>query len=107
MMSAVSKVRDGFGQCASLLGILLTQVDYRNRATHELVKMIRSHYGDLVFKSEVRINVRLSEAPSFGKTVFQHDWASSGAAAYRSLADEVLEKVDKGEKKQKMEGALK
>jgi len=99
MMDIVSRVKEGFGSCASLLGILLTQVDYRNKATHELVNLIRKHYKASVFKSEVRINVRVSEAPSFGKSIFQHDDECSGAQAYRKLANEIIKKTRNGEKK--------
>ena len=95
MMNVVDKVRGGYGKCASLLGIALTRADYRNKATHELVDLIRKHYKTQVFKSEIRVNVRVSEAPSHGKTVFQHDWASSGAESYKKLTDEILKKLKK------------
>lgn len=98
MMDVVERVRGGYGKCASLLGIVLTRTDYRNKATHELVGMIRKHYKAQVFKNEIRVNVRVSEAPSFGKTIFQHDWSSSGAEAYRQLTDEILKKLKKEKK---------
>lgn len=98
MMDVVDRVKGGYGKCASLLGILLTRTDYRNRATHELVSMIRKHYKAQVFKNEIKVNVRVSEAPSFGKTIFQHDWASSGAESYRLLTDEILRKLKKEKK---------
>lgn len=73
-----------------LLGLLLTQVDYRVRITREYVEQIRADYGDRVFTLEVRVNVRLAEAPSEGRTIFQHDPHSTGAGAYRLLAEEFL-----------------
>lgn len=72
------------------LGILLTMVDYRTKATRRTVDRIRSEHGPLVFAIEVRINVRLSEAPEAGQTIFQYDAKATGAEAYRLLADEFL-----------------
>jgi len=69
---------------------VLTLVDYRTKVTSEIVQMIRSHYKDRVFKTEVRTSVRLAEAPSFGKSIFDYAASSSGALAYRSLAEEVI-----------------
>lgn len=72
------------------LGILLTMVDYRTKATRRTVDRIRSEHGPLVFAIEVRINVRLAEAPEVGQTIFQYDPKATGAEAYRLLADEFL-----------------
>jgi chromosome partitioning protein len=72
------------------LGILLTMVDYRTKATRRTVDRIRAEHGPLVFAIEVRINVRLSEAPEAGQTIFQYDPKATGAEAYRLLADEFL-----------------
>ena len=72
------------------LGVLLTLVDYRTRATRETVDQIRGELGNLVFAIEIRINTRLAEAPRSGQTIFQFDPASTGAAAYKLLAEELL-----------------
>ena len=93
LMEAVEKIRAGIGKAAAPLGILLTLADYRLNVTEEIGRMIRKHYGGLVFKTEIRNNVRLKEAPSFGKTVFDYDARSAGAEAYRELAKEVLRRV--------------
>ena len=82
-----------------LLGLVLTQVDRRPKVTGEVIDLIRGHYGDRVFKTEIPINVRLSEAPSFGQTIFGHDATSSGAVAYRRLAAEVLQRCRQDGKK--------
>jgi chromosome partitioning protein len=52
--------------------------------------MIRGQYGDRVFKTEIRVNVRLSEAPSFGQPIFAYAATSVGAEAYRHLVAELL-----------------
>lgn len=72
------------------LGILLTMVDYRTKLTRKTVDRIRSEHGPLAFAIEVRINVRLAEAPEAGQTIFQYDPGATGAEAYRLLADEYL-----------------
>ena len=92
LMDAVEKINEGIGDKCSLLGILLTKVDHRRKVTEEIVKVIRSHYRDQVFKAEVGVDVRLIEAPSFGKTIFQYDRRSTGADAYLQLAGEIIRK---------------
>jgi chromosome partitioning protein len=72
------------------LGVLLTMVDYRNRATRQVVDSLRAELGSMVFALEIRINTRLAEAPGHGQTIFQYDPKATGAAAYRLLAEEFL-----------------
>ena len=72
------------------LGVLLTMVDYRTRATRETVDQIRAEMGSLVFAIEIRINTRLAEAPRAGQSIFEYDPAATGAAAYQLLAEELL-----------------
>jgi len=95
LLEAVEKVKAGIGTAAGLLGILLTAADYRLNVTEEIGHMIRGHYGKQVFKTEVRTNVRLKEAPSFGKSIFDYDNRSAGAEAYRALTKEVLQRLRK------------
>lgn len=75
---------------AKPLGVLLTMVDYRNKATRHTVDQLRGEHGSLVFAIEVRINTRLAEAPATGQTIFQYDPGATGAEAYRLLAEEFL-----------------
>jgi chromosome partitioning protein len=95
LMEAVERIRQGIGTVAALLGIVLTLVDYRTKVTSEIAELIRSHYGAQVLETEIRVNVRLTEAPSFGQTIFAYDLHSSGAVAYRRLATEVLHRCGK------------
>lgn len=71
-----------------LLGLVLTVADYRNKTTHEHVRLIREQYGTDVFGVEIRINTRLAEAPEKGQSIFQYDPSATGAQAYRLLAEE-------------------
>lgn len=76
-----------------LLGILLTLVDYRTRAASENVERVRSSFDGDVFRTEVRVNTRLAEAPDYGQTIFQYDKGSTGAASYLALADELEQRT--------------
>lgn len=78
-----------------LLGILLTMVDHRTRVTHEVVFAIRRGYGRKVFRTEIPVNVRLSEAPGYGLTIFDYQSWSPGAQAYRQLGGEILRRSRK------------
>jgi len=95
LMAAVQKIHAGIGDKCRLLGILLTKVDHRRKVTEEIIGIIRNHYKDQVFKTEVGVDVRLVEAPSFGKTIFEYDRRSSGAEAYLQLAREITRKGKK------------
>jgi chromosome partitioning protein len=99
LLDTVKRIRAGIGTPAELLGLLLTMVDYRARLTTELVSMIREHYGRQVFGTEIRVNVRLTEAPSFGKPIFDYASTSTGAEAYGRLTDEVIARLN-GERKE-------
>lgn len=90
LMEAVQKIHEGIGDACRLMGILLTKVDHRRKVTEEIVRVIRDHYNDQVFRTEIRVDVRLIEAPSFGQTIFQYDRGSAGAEGYHQLADEVI-----------------
>ncbi len=91
-MDAVEKIHKGIGDQCRLLGILLTKVDRRRKVTEEIVRVIRGHYKDQVFRTEIGVDVRLIEAPSFGKTIFDYDRRSSGAEAYLQLSGEIIRK---------------
>jgi chromosome partitioning protein len=74
---------------AEILGILITMVDRRKGITGQSIELIRKHFGPLVFDAEIKINVKLEEAPSFGKHVFDYAPTSVGAGCYSQLAKEV------------------
>jgi len=83
----------GLARKPGLLGILLTMVDHRTRVTDEVVAGIREAYGRRVFGTEIPINVRLAEAPGYGRTIFDHEGWSAGAQAYRLLGGEILKRA--------------
>ena len=80
-------------------GILLTMFDRRNNLSHQVVDEINNHFKGKVFNTIIPRNVRLSEAPSHGLTVYEYDNKSLGAKKYRELSEEVLERNNKFERK--------
>ncbi|MEI6092079.1 MAG: ParA family protein, partial [bacterium] len=81
-------------------GILLTMFDKRNRLSFEIANEIKSYFKHKVFNSVIPRNVRLSEAPSYGKPVILYDINSSGAISYLNLTKEVMENDRKFETRQ-------
>lgn len=73
----------------NLLGVILTMYDSRNKLARQVKSETERCFPKLVFKTIIPRNVRLSEAPSYGKTIFHYDIKSKGAEAYLSLAKEV------------------
>ena len=73
-------------------GVILTMYDSRTRLSSNVVKDVREFFKDLSFNTIVPRNVRLSEAPSHGKTIFEYDEKSTGALAYNNLAKEFLKR---------------
>ncbi len=70
-------------------GIVLTMFDTRNNLSHQVVTEIKNHFGEKVFQAIIPRNVRLSEAPSHGQSIFEYDARSIGATKYMELADEL------------------
>ena len=74
-------------------GIVLTMFDGRNNLSHQVVTEIKNHFGEKVFSAIIPRNVRLSEAPSHGQSIFDYDSKSAGAIKYLELAKEVIERT--------------
>ncbi|MCP4200589.1 MAG: ParA family protein [bacterium] len=90
LLWAAERLPAAYGVRPRLLGIVMTQVDYRTKAARTNATRIRERFGDAVFAVEIRVNVRLAEAPEAGKTIFEFDPTSTGARSYRLLAAEML-----------------
>ncbi len=92
LLETVERVRDSFNPMLSMEGIVLTMFDERTNLARQVVDDIRQHFGDKVFETVIPRNIRLGEAPSFGKPVLSYDIKSKGAEAYLSLAREFLKR---------------
>ncbi len=87
----INQLREGKANAAiDIQGIVMTMYDARTRLSPDVVAEVRKHFGDKVYKTVIPRNIRLSEAPSFGRPVIQYDSHCAGAAAYRELAREVI-----------------
>lgn len=73
-------------------GLLLTMYDSRLRLSNQVVEEVKKHFDEMVFKTIIQRNVRLSEAPSYGESIISYDASSRGANNYLSLAQELIEK---------------
>lgn len=72
-------------------GVLLTMFDKRNNLSHQVAGEAEKFFKNLVFKTRIPRNVRLGEAPSFGKPVLLYDITSQGAQSYLALAEEIMD----------------
>ena len=98
MMHAVEEAKSGMGIQPILLGIVFTMVIPGLKSTREIINLVREEYGNTVFKTEIRRNVRLAEAPSLGRSIFAYASRSVGAKDYAALAGEVRERIGGYEK---------
>lgn len=89
LVGTADRLHERLGVRPRLAGLVLTMVDYRTRLTRENVRRLRREFGSDVFAVEIRVNVRLAEAPGEGATIFEHDPSSTGARAYALLAEEL------------------
>lgn len=90
LIETIRKVKKGLNRGLYIEGLLLTMYDRRNRLTHQVATEVREHFGDQVFKTVVPRNVRLSESPSYGKTILEYDKNCPGAKAYMKLSNEFI-----------------
>jgi len=90
LIETVERVKTSFNPLLRIEGIVLTMFDERTNLGRQVVDDIRQHLGEKVFDTVIPRNVRLGEAPSFGKTVLAYDIKSRGAEAYLELGRELL-----------------
>jgi ATPases involved in chromosome partitioning len=94
LLATVQRVKQGLNTSLDLLGVVLTMFDKRTSLSEQVMDELKKHFDDKIFKTVIPRNVRLAEAPSFGKTIFEHDRWSKGARAYKQLAKEVTKRVN-------------
>ena len=90
LLMSVREVRDLGNPDLRIEGVVLTMYDARNRLSLQVEEDARENLGELVFKTVIPRNVRISESPSFAMPVLSYDSRSKGAEAYRALAQEIL-----------------
>jgi len=92
LVKTIEAIRKGFNPTLELQGIVLTMFDKRNNLTEQVAADVREFFGEKVYKTVIPRNVRISEAPSYGKPVLIYDHKCAGSEAYIHLAAEVLKR---------------
>ena len=92
LMRTVDLVRGSLNPGLEIQGIVLTMYDRRNSLSEQVARDVRGHFGDTVYNTVIPRNVRVSEAPSYGKPVLVYDLKCVGSEAYLKLATEVIQR---------------
>ena len=94
LLNTVKSVQKIHNEALDIEGLLLTMYDSRLRLSNQVVDEVKKHFDEMVFKTIIQRNVRLSEAPSLGESIISYDACSKGANNYLSLAQELIEKYE-------------
>jgi chromosome partitioning protein len=94
LVNTIEQIKAGPNPKLEIGGILRTMFDPRNNLSNEVSAQLIEHFGDKVFRSIIPRNVRLAEAPSFGKPALHYDKESRGALAYLALAGEMIRREE-------------
>ncbi|MEX0997859.1 MAG: AAA family ATPase [Flavobacteriaceae bacterium] len=90
LLNTVKSVQKIHNDKLDIEGLLLTMYDSRLRLSNQVVEEVKKHFNEMVFKTIIQRNVRLSEAPSYGESIITYDAGSKGANNYLSLAEEII-----------------
>ena len=93
LMITIRKIKQLYNPELEICGILITMFNGRLILTMQVISELKKYYSDKLFKTPVSRNVKLSEAPSFGKPVYYHDKSSKGAVEYLEVAKELIERI--------------
>jgi chromosome partitioning protein len=94
LLSTVEQIRAAVNPSLAIEGVLRTMFDPRNNLANEVSAQLIAHFGDKVFRTVIPRNIRLAEAPSFGRPALFHDKESRGALAYLALAGEMIRREE-------------
>ena len=92
LLHTIRLVQNGINTELTIEGFVVTMFDGRTKVHNQVLGELKEHFGDMVFKSIIQRNIRLSEAPSHGKPIILYDVICNGTTNYLNLAKEVLEK---------------
>jgi len=93
LLDVIQRVRQGLNNNLELLGIVMTMYDSRTSLSEQVMGEVKKHFGQKLFNTVIPRNVRLAEAPSFGRSILEHDKWSKGARSYKNLAKEIEERA--------------
>jgi chromosome partitioning protein len=92
LLNTIHIIQRGLNPELEIEGFLLTMYDSRLRLSNQVVEEVRKHFQQMVFETIIQRNIKLTEAPSFGKPAVLYDAESRGAVSYLNLAREILQK---------------
>lgn len=95
LLQTVNQVKGALNPDLTIHGIVMTMYDSRNNLSNQVVEDVREHMGDKVYDTIIPRNVRVSEAPSYGKPALLYDLKCSGSQAYLKLASEIIQREKK------------
>ena len=90
LIKTINLIKDNLNENLQIEGILMTMADFRTKLTQEVINEVKKHFGDKVYNAVIPRNIKLSEAPGFGKPIFLYDKESEGAKKYKELTLEFL-----------------
>ena len=90
LLNTIKGVQKVHNEKLEIEGILLTMFDSRLRLSNQVVEEVKKHFGDIVFNTIIQRNIKLSEAPGFGKDIINYDVTSKGTKNYLSMANELI-----------------
>ena len=93
LLNTVQAVKHSTNPNLELLGVVLTMYDKRTSLSEQVRDEVKKYFGENLFKTVIPRNIRLAEAPSYGKTIFEHDKWSKGARAYKALTKEIISRT--------------
>ena len=97
LVNTIELIKDGLNPTLEIEGVLMTMADFRTNLTTEVINEIKKYFHDKIYNVVIPRNIRLSEAPSFGKPINLYDPNSVGAIKYKELAEEFLGRNQNGQ----------
>ena len=92
LLNTIKSIQKIHNEELDIEGLLLTMFDTRLRLSNQVVDEVIKHFGEMVFKTIIKRNIKLGEAPGFGKDIISYDATSKGTKNYLSLANEIIQK---------------
>lgn len=94
LLATIGQIKQAINPSLNLLGVVITLYDSRTSLSEQVKSELQRHFGDKLFSSMIPRNVRLAEAPSYGRSIHEHDKWSKGARAYKALAKELESRLN-------------
>jgi chromosome partitioning protein len=96
LLNTIRLVQQNFNPSLALDGVLLTMYDGRVNLCRQVAKDAKEYFGETLFRTAIPRNVRLAEAPSYGKSILMYDIQSVGARTYLAVAQELMKRLERG-----------